>query len=270
MPKPKTNRKYRYKEFFAPEKLRTILDKIWVFETAAITGSDRFFHLTTDYTATLVFIFPRNVKRISIYLSGPNSQNIPFENSPELIAIGCRFKPLAAHQLFGIGPRLTINKAVKLSEFLPALVFRKLRSAILSEKLLRGKIRVIYELFSGLLNSVTIPGEDMINEIISKIIISNGKTKLEDIYSGLSLSNRQLQRKFNRRTGLSPKEFCRIVRFHSVTRKLMKNKFPHFDVLVESGYYDQSHYYREFKEFTGMLPAVYVTRQRNIKLRTLI
>jgi len=270
MPKPKTNRRYSYKEFFAPDKLKPILDKIWVFETAAMTGSDRHFHLTTDYTATLIFIFPRNVNRISVYLSGPNSQNIPFENSPELIAIGCRFTPLAAHQLFGIGPELTINKAVKLSEVLPAPLFRKFRSALLSEKLLRGKMRVINQLLTGLHNSVTIPGEDIINEIIKKILMSNGNTKLEDLYSELSMSIRQLQRKFNKRTGLSPKEFCRIVRFHNVTRKLMKNKFPHFDVLVESGYYDQSHYYREFKEFTGMLPAIYVTRQRNIKLNNLI
>ena len=55
------------------------------------------------------------------------------------------------------------------------------------------------------------------------------------------------------------------MRFHKVTRKLVKNNFRHFDTLVESGYYDQSHYYREFKEFLGMLkPGKFEIRQKKI------
>lgn len=270
MAKPKTKREYSYKELIAPDEVKTVLDKIWVFETAVMTGSDRNFHLTTDYTTTLLFIFPPNIKKTSIYLSGPNTQNVSFENSPDLITIGCRFLPLAAQDLFGISPELTINKAVNLSEVLPDPLFKKMRSSIMKERQLQGRLRVINVLLSGQDSKTPSPDQDLIKRVIRKILISKGNIKLEDIYTELTMSQRQFQRNFSKRTGLSPKEFCRIVRFHNVTRKLMKNDFRHFDVLVESGYYDQSHYYREFKEFTGMLPAKYVTRQKRIKLEKLI
>jgi AraC-like DNA-binding protein len=270
MDKPKTKKGYSYKEIIASDELKPILDKIWVFETAVSTGSDKHFHLTTDFTTTLVFIFPPNLRKTSILLSGPNSQNIPFENAPDLVTIGCRFHPLAVQELFGFSPELTINKAINLSEVLPGTLFKKLRSGITKEKLLQGRIRVINEHLSGLLKTNSFPEEDVIKLMIRKILENKGNTKLEDLYSELTISQRQFQRNFIKRTGLSPKEFCRIVRFSNVTRKLMKKNFQHFDVLVESGYYDQSHYYREFKEFTGMLPAKYVSRQKRIKLEKLI
>ena len=105
---------------------------------------------------------------------------------------------------------------------------------------------------------------------INTIVSADGALKLEELYSGLSISQRQFQRNFTKRTGLTPKEFSRIVRFHKVTRKLVKNDFRHFDTLVESGYYDQSHYYREFKEFLSMLPGKFESRQKRIEYKELL
>lgn len=261
---------YRYNELTPPVDLKRVVDKIWILETASATGDDKHFHLTTDFTSTLIFIFPHNLKNTAIYLSGPNTQNVSFVISPHLIVIGYRFATAAGHRLFGIDCELTINKGVNLAELIPGPLFNKVRSEAKNSKSIKDRISIINEFLRAQYEVKCSPAEDEISEMIGKMISSKGNIKLDGIYPGLDISPRQFQRKFHKRTGLSPKEFCRIVRFHNVTRKLMKDSFRHFDVLVESGYYDQSHYYREFKEFTGMLPGKYVTRQKKINLEKLI
>ncbi len=265
---PKTS--YRYKELTPPVDLKHVVDKIWIFGTASISGNDKHFHLTTDFTTTLIFIFPRNLKNTAIFLSGPNTQNVPFKISPHLTVIGYRFVTAAGQHLFGIDCELTINKGVNLRDLFPVPLFNKIRSETKNSNSIKDRISIINEFLRAKYEAKCPPAEDEISDMIGKMISSKGNIKLEDFYPCLDISPRQFQRKFHMRTGLSPKEFCRIVRFHNVTRKLMKNDFRHFDVLVESGYYDQSHYYREFKEFTGMLPCKYVTRQKKINLEKLI
>ncbi len=270
MEQPKSKTGYNYNEFIPPDDIKPIIDKFWIFEAASSTGNDRHFYLTTDFTSTLVFIFPRNLKNNAFYLSGPNTQNIPFKISPGLFTIGYRFTALSAQRLFGISPELTLNRRMGLAELIPGQLFKNLRYSLVNTNVPAEKIHIINDFLMGLLEDINSPADDIVDLMAKKMIKSKGNTKLEEVYSELALSQRQFQRKFIKRTGLSPKEFCRIVRFHYVTRKLMKNDFRHFDVLVESGYYDQSHYYKEFKEFTGMLPAKYVMRQKRIHMEKLI
>ena len=70
------------------------------------------------------------------------------------------------------------------------------------------------------------------------------------------LSNRHFIRKFEERIGISPKMFCRIIRFDKAFR--MKNSHPDFDwlyIAIANGYYDYQHMVKEFKDFTGLTPT---------------
>ena len=69
-------------------------------------------------------------------------------------------------------------------------------------------------------------------------------------------SNRQFERVFRNRIGLLPKFFSRLVRFSRAW--LIKETQPDIHWLHlahECGYYDQMHFIRDFKEFTGANPS---------------
>ena len=74
-------------------------------------------------------------------------------------------------------------------------------------------------------------------------------------YSGLS--QRQLSRKFQQELGMSPKEYLRVSRFICSLKHL--NNYPLSsltEVAHQSGYYDQAHFIRDYREFTGYTPGM--------------
>lgn len=59
--------------------------------------------------------------------------------------------------------------------------------------------------------------------------------------------------------GIGPRSFRRLLRFHRLTKAI--GDTPDWAGLAaETGYYDQSHLIREFREFAGMTPSDYLAR----------
>ncbi len=269
MKKPNNNSYYKYTEFKPPKILSGILEKIWVFDSVVNSEDDPHFGLIPDYTSSLIAVLPRNNSGMQLFVTGPNTSNLKFETYSSQITLGFRFIPGKITALFNIQPKETLNKKYPLKSQLSGSQFTELSEAVKNTGTIKGKSSIICSIIIRHINRQNID-EDEITDAINKIIDSDGSMKLETLYSGISISQRQFQRNFTKRTGISPKEFSRIVRFHKVTRKLVKNNFRHFDTLVESGYYDQSHYYREFREFLGMLPGKFESRQKKIEYKDLL
>jgi AraC-like DNA-binding protein len=89
-----------------------------------------------------------------------------------------------------------------------------------------------------------------------QINLLKGRMPLKTISRKTNISNRQLSRQFNTYLGLSPKEYARVTRFlHSIGNL---KKYPGYSltqIAYESGYFDQSHFIHDCKEFSGMTPG---------------
>ena len=81
---------------------------------------------------------------------------------------------------------------------------------------------------------------------------SNGQVRISDLTNALGISRRQFIRRFKAFIGLSPKEFAGIVRFQAVFHQLEHRGGA---ALAASGYYDQPHFIKEFKRYTGRTPS---------------
>ncbi|GLV54434.1 hypothetical protein KDH_12810 [Dictyobacter sp. S3.2.2.5] len=69
-----------------------------------------------------------------------------------------------------------------------------------------------------------------------------------------ALSQRSLQRRFLRATGLSLRDLQSIERAHHAVR-LLQQGVSVLDTVEEAGYFDQPHLTRMLKRFTGQTPA---------------
>src|SRR5215813_1568429 len=86
----------------------------------------------------------------------------------------------------------------------------------------------------------------VVTEALELIGESKGQISIEALASALRISDRQLERKFTQRVGLSPKAFCRLTRFHQVKFLLESVCGPNgCDLAYACGYYDQTHLIRE-------------------------
>jgi AraC-like DNA-binding protein len=67
--------------------------------------------------------------------------------------------------------------------------------------------------------------------------------------------------RFRRATGITPKRYAELVRFHRLIDAMpVAGTASWSDLAVEAGYYDQSHVIRDVKRFTGFTPADYHRR----------
>lgn len=94
----------------------------------------------------------------------------------------------------------------------------------------------------------------------NELLNSNGDIKLSDLSSLTGYSERYLNKRIHEDFGMNPKKLIRFIRFQKSIDNLIQtiNHLHYVDTAVESGYYDQSHFNKEFKLLSGLTPACYV------------
>jgi len=101
---------------------------------------------------------------------------------------------------------------------------------------------------------------DVVCELLALIEARNGNVRVEDLERELCYSRRHLSRVFRACTGIGLKSFCRYVRFQSALACIRDERPASMgNLAARCGYYDQSHFQREFNEFASLSPAAYVT-----------
>ena len=78
------------------------------------------------------------------------------------------------------------------------------------------------------------------------------------------LSPKQFKRRFIKTVGIAPKVFSRISRFQHIINLMDNKQFKLLDIAFESGFFDQAHFIKEFRQFTNETPKDYL----NFRYRT--
>jgi len=101
-------------------------------------------------------------------------------------------------------------------------------------------------------------GIDRLAGIVTSLQQYATATSIHDIASEYGMTARYLQKIIYRHTGLSPKSFNKIARFQQSLRLIAKNDQPLTAIAYDCGYFDQSHFIRDFRSFTGLTPSAYL------------
>jgi methylphosphotriester-DNA--protein-cysteine methyltransferase len=95
--------------------------------------------------------------------------------------------------------------------------------------------------------------DPLILRAVQKIKRANGDLRIKDLVTSLSISQDAFEKRFNRAIGASPKQFAKIVRFRNLIKTYPQAKNL-TDVALRAGYFDQSHFIKDFTAFTGTTP----------------
>lgn len=103
----------------------------------------------------------------------------------------------------------------------------------------------------------------LLKGIVDSVMADGTIRTVEDIASRFHCSERMLQRLFRKYVGISPKWVIQRYRLLEVADQLA-NGHPHSwpQLAIELGYYDQSHFIRDFKSIVGLSPEEYVRKNR--------
>jgi AraC-like DNA-binding protein len=86
--------------------------------------------------------------------------------------------------------------------------------------------------------------------------------RIGKIADTIGISHKHLLREFDRCVGLTPKVFARLCAFQRVIRFVgQKAEVDWVSTAVTCGYHDQAHLIHEFRAFSGLTPANYLTKR---------
>jgi len=98
----------------------------------------------------------------------------------------------------------------------------------------------------------------LLDHTLDLLAQAHGMMPVQELAAHTGYTRRYLDRLFQEHVGLSPKSLASILRFQEVYQGWMQHQSPtFFRTQWPAYYYDQSHFIKEFKRFTGFTPQHY-------------
>lgn len=167
---------------------------------------------------------------------------------------GIKMQPAALQELFGLEMYTYTDQVFPFPEKIKTLLDPIISIAI-SSSAFEEKVASIETWFKQFTQNTPFK-KNLINPVVSKIIASKGLVTVNELKLEAGISERSMERRFKTAVGISTQLYIKIIRFSHIF-KTVKEHSKWADVAYLCGYYDQSHFIKNFKEFTGESPSAY-------------
>lgn len=130
----------------------------------------------------------------------------------------------------------------------------QLSPILFEEPTLAGKAAVAEAYFLRALAGIR-PDADLLNTIHT-LLQTNGRARIHDLCADAAISQRKLERLFQRHMGVSPKGFASLVRYQLLWQELAAHpRLNLLDAVAKYGYTDQAHLLNDFHRRHLMTPS---------------
>lgn len=197
------------------------------------------------------------------FISGQAIRNYTLHLKGKIGMVGVVLKPATLFHFLGIPMYEFTEERVPLDKIFPDKaneIIAKIKEAIQPLE----KVKVLKELANELYKNRNF-GTEQIRYAANAILDQKGVINITTLMEELYMSRRKFERKFLEEVGVSPKTYAKIRRF-GYTCSLMagKRKVNLTETLYRGGYYDQSHFIKDFKYFAGRTPKFYVENNQEL------
>jgi AraC-like DNA-binding protein len=109
-------------------------------------------------------------------------------------------------------------------------------------------------------------GLDMIRHTVAKLAQYNGMLQIQALSEEMGVSQKHLITQFKLLVGGAPKEVARVFRLKRVMYSMHTvQPISLAQIAMQSGYYDQTHFDKDFYTFTGHTPTNYLQLLRRVQ-----
>lgn len=192
-------------------------------------------------------------------LAGQITKHFFLKNTGVTGVLGIKMKPAALTELFNLHMSEYTDKVVELHSVLQNKL-NELENIACADASNEKKIEEMDNWFK----TVTARRNTQIENCIAMIFERNGMVTINELTSQVFVTERQLQRLFQKYIGLSPKFYTMIIRFNYIF-SLMQNKNANWtNIALDSGFYDSSHFTKNFKAFSDEDPSQYLFEEKTM------
>lgn len=252
-----------YKQIEPLPSLATLIDCYWIIESD--DSSPRVEKIIPDGYPEIILHYgdPYRIKiglhwedQAHALLAGQITDHFFLESTGRSGMVGIKLKPAAVTRLFGVSMDTLTNAVVYIKDFIPEYDYNRL-----NEIRVMANHDAIIDALNTLFSRMEVESSEqseLVEKAIDLIITSKGMMPIGDIQATIDVNERKLERLFQRYVGLSAKLYARIIRFSTIFQLKRDGRDSWADLVFEAGFYDQSHFIKNFKEFTGEDPSSYL------------
>ncbi len=196
-----------------------------------------------------------------VWISGmhKNYLSISAHQNSEMFVI--QFKPFGSYPFFHFPIHQLNEKVIPAQEILGTKIL-ELRELILKKTTPQEKFILAEDWLKNRFDSGKTPNKELLSTInqLTNQPLSN-HTAIVDSYPK---TQKHLITQFKKFCGHTPKVFHRIIRFNEVLQQIKtQQKISWSQIAYQCGYTDQSHFIKEFKEFSGFNPQEFIKQEFN-------
>lgn len=229
--------------------LKDYIEQYWHVTWDLGMGVDHLQQNLPDPTMHLTF------EQDGIWLYGPVTSRFEVTLSGKGMISGVKFRAGALTDLLGVNSRACVDVKLPAEAVMPDVMKLVQKAA---RQNFPDKCQQMDAFFNQLAGRQgRSEGYFLCQNLLDYITQNPDVRQVDQLAAQFQVSVRKIQRLFYQYIGLSPKWVIRKYRMHDVLR-LLEQGAVYQDIIHDLGYYDQSHFIKDFKLFTGKSPSKYL------------
>jgi AraC-like DNA-binding protein len=194
-------------------------------------------------------------RRFTSFAAGVHDTPALTEHDGEGYGLEVYFSPLGARRFFGMPMGELTRQVVELEDLIGRSEAAELAERLHDAPGWPARLALLEKVVAArVLAAPPLPAE--LEWAWRRLLETDGAVPVAALAGELGWSRRHMSATVARELGMPPKALARILRFERAVARLREGAGL-AEVALDSGYYDQAHFNRDFKQFTGVTPTRY-------------
>ncbi len=258
-----------YREIAASPEISHLVLSFWEFLTQVENPEPIVHEVFPDGCISLFYYRNKTADAYMLFISGLSLETRKTQIFAGDTYWGIRFSPAACAKILRSNPSEIQSQSLNESKD-----FSHITDGLLEKLSVCRNFEEAIKIYETQIKTLELNSDDVdekIAEAVRIIEVNRGEVRISEIAEAISLSVRQLERRFRTSAGLSPKQFARARRIRATAVSLVEEcEMNWASRAAEMGFTDQAHLTHEFSMLTGRSPNSFAEKVKRIEHGELI
>jgi AraC-like DNA-binding protein len=241
-------------ETYKPEIFTDLIERIWIAHNSK--GAIDIMVPPNQYINVTFPLNDSKYKHNGCWISEPQIEGLSLQTTylqyeENTKILGIRFYPHGLHSFINVVDKQIINSSIELQPYL-----KRTLNPITGDNS-ENTLSNIYALLTELFNQRNYDKSKIIRDYYQYFRSDQSDISIEEYCHIKHTNYTTLNRHFTKIIGISPKRFERLIKFRKSLCSIIDSSQNLTKIGVNSGYFDQAHFIREFKLFLNHTPSTY-------------